>query len=293
METVYTFDISRPLTFNYTGQLITPSSEWKHERLALIDYQLILVSGGTLYISYQKQNYIVPHGEYLLLPPAAAPDNYREGFHPSNCCFYWIHFEADHEIRRRTEDVHSGPEPDPHILKLPAQASVPDMDKMLVLLQQLQDCVRSGYPKTASSYMATTILCELNHQLYRDQADESLAKAGDSRKQIYYNILDYIQRNISRNLRVYDIARHFGYHEKYLSHMFHTLSGMTLKQYILKKKIETANYLLTDTNQTVADIAAFLGYSDSHNFMKLYKKETGLTPTEYRNAFVKRMISHY
>ena len=60
----------------------------------------------------------------------------------------------------------------------------------------------------------------------------------------------------------------------------------------MKAKIDEANFMLTDTNMTILEISSSLGFADSHNFMKVYKKLTGLTPSEYRNAFSKRMLFH-
>ena len=67
---------------------------------------------------------------------------------------------------------------------------------------------------------------------------------------------------------------------------------MPLKQYILRVKIEQANFLLTDTNKSVSEIARELGFSDNHNFSRTYKRLTGLTPSEYRDTFSKRLLFH-
>lgn len=86
--------------------------------------------------------------------------------------------------------------------------------------------------------------------------------------------------------------RLFTYNEKYLSHLFRQLSGMPLKQFILKSKIDEANYLLTDTNLSIGEIAVKLGYTDAHNFARTYKKSTGLSPSAYREAYAKRLLFH-
>lgn len=101
-----------------------------------------------------------------------------------------------------------------------------------------------------------------------------------------------VKLNYCNNLRVSDIALHFGYNEKYLSHLFRQLSGMPLKQFILKSKIDEANYLLTDTNLSIGEIAVKLGYTDAHNFARTYKKCTGLSPSAYREAYAKRLLFH-
>ena len=113
-----------------------------------------------------------------------------------------------------------------------------------------------------------------------------------SGKQIYSDILDYVKLHISENIKVTDIAAHFGYNAKYLSHLFAEFTGISLKQFILNQKMDTASFMLTDSNQSIGDIARALGFSDSHNFSRAYKRVTGLTPSEYRNTFDKRLLYH-
>ena len=67
---------------------------------------------------------------------------------------------------------------------------------------------------------------------------------------------------------------------------------LPLKQFILKSKIDEANYLLTDTNLSIGEIAVKLGYTDAHNFARTYKKSTGLSPSAYREAYAKRLLFH-
>lgn len=54
--------------------------------------------------------------------------------------------------------------------------------------------------------------------------------------------------------------------------------------------MDTAIFLLSDTNKSISEIAKELGFNDSHNFSRSYKKACGLSPSEYRNAFSKRLI---
>ena len=121
--------------------------------------------------------------------------------------------------------------------------------------------------------MSTIILTELYGQLSLSFHGES---SSERQKQIYQDILDYIKTNISKPLRISEIAAHFGYNEKYLSHRFAEVFDIPLKQYILKAKIEQANFLLTDTNKSISEIARELGFSDNHNFPHLQKTHRAL-----------------
>lgn len=156
-------------------------------------------------------------------------------------------------------------------------------------MKQLQDIVKSNYPSVSLDAMVTSIMTELYGELVLSAS--SFTDPAD-RKQIYLDIIDYIQTNLYRNIKISEIADAFGYNPKYLSHLFAEIRGIPLKQFILSQKMDAANFMLSDGDKAVTEIAAQLGFSDVHNFARAYKKLTGLTPSEYRNAFAKRMLFH-
>jgi len=290
---VYEFDVTNPVNYILTGKFEAPSPEWSHENFPLNDYELFVITKDTLYISYNQKQYQVTEGEYLLLPPLPSPGNRRVGFRSSNCSFYWLHFSTSHDTRQsiipnEEHPIYPYETPD-GILAFPGQSKVMT-SKIVILMKQLQDAVRNNYNSTALNYLTTTILCELHNQLFSVGSNGLRARQGQ--KQLYYDIIDYVRDNTHRTLKVADVALHFGYNAKYLSHLFSDITGIPLKQFILNVKMDAASFLLTNTNDSINDIAITLGFSDGHNFAKAYKKIAGLTPSEYRNAYYKRLLYH-
>ena len=286
----YCISLSNPIIYEYTGKFQAPSENWIHEKMPLYDYELIIMTEGCLYLSYSGKDYVVNEGEYLLLSPDS-PVSFRQGYKASYCSFYWLHFTASqrvHTVDFLDFDPKMIENENTIMLRMSAKLSYPD--KIIVLMKQLQDSIRSGYSNLSKNFMAATILCELYEQTFEDKIEN--IKCEYSKKQLYYDIVDYINENLYQELKVTDIAEHFGYNAKYLSHIFANLTGMSLKQFILKKKIAKANYMLIDTNKNIKELSICLGFIDYHHFLKTYKKMTGLTPTEYRNAYSKRMLFH-
>lgn len=286
----YIFDVNVPLCYGNTGKFEAPSCEWAHAKAPLEDYELIVMSHGVLYISYHNQNYVVWPGQYLLLSPS---EDYRMGFRPSDCSFYWMHFSSQRQVEAtQFSDEQNGFEPRGKAIFLAEQGALPFPEKVLVLMRQLQDYIRSSYESNAVDYMTTTILCEIYNQSFWDLRQGDIIANSPRKKQIYNDIIDYVKLNVQTDLKITNIANYFGYNEKYLSHLFRSIVGIPLKQYILKLKVEEANFFLTDTNLSIGQISEKLGFSDSHVFAKSYKKVSGLTPTEYRNAFSQRRLFH-
>lgn len=271
-----------------TGKFMALSSLWKHESMPLsFDYELILVTEGTLYIRYMEENFEVHSGEYLILPPSSSR---REGYKKAYCAFYWIHFTVDlgsFTQRIRQSEIQSYERAKCFIM--PQCAPIPRVEKMAVQMRQLQDLARNNYPDITLNAMTTSIITEIYGQLYAEMSvDTNLIGS----KQIYSDIADFIRTNISKNLKIFEIAEAFGYSSKYLSHLFTKVSGMSLKQFIMNARIEKACFFLTDSDRTISEIADELGFSDVHNFSRSFKKITGLTPSAYRNAYTKRMLYH-
>ncbi|GAA0376315.1 AraC family transcriptional regulator [Paenibacillus motobuensis] len=277
----YQFKVERPLTMNMAGKFTAPSPEWMHIQRTLMDFELFIPTQGSLYIANDRDHYELREGDFLLMSPGM----YQYGYRSSDCSFYWLHFtvQDDFEVLRDLADYAY----EPCLVVIPETGTVRSSDKLIVLMKQLQDSVRSYREQTLSNYMATTILCELFNQLFvvRKQTGQKLKQ-----QQLYNDIADYIQWHKYENLRVARLAEDFGYNAKYLSSLFTKIAGISLKQYILQEKMEAAKSLLTDTNQSVNEIAMQLGYPDSHQFMKSFKKITGLTPTDYRNAYANRLL---
>lgn len=296
--TAYRIMVGKPVKMEITGKFVAPSEDWRHMYRILFDYELVVVTKGTLYMSNGEQQFAISHGQYLLLPPLSP----QYGYKSSDCSFYWLHFSTEHAVQamtlslststsniNRTGDTSTLSHAHAREIVIPQYGKLTSVEKMIVLMKQLQDCVREYNEQTLNDYMTTTILCELNNQVWA-QSKEHHHRNQRKQDQLYNDIVDYIKWSRSEPLKVSQIANHFNYNEKYLSQLFRQKSGITLKQYMLEQKMELAKFLLTDTNQNINEIAAQLGYTDSHNFMKSFKKIVGLTPTKFRNAYAKRLL---
>ena len=294
----YMINIANPLMFNRTGKFEALSSKWTHSVQTTEDYELIVETEGNLYLQYQDVKYTVTPGQYLLLqPPSSKPSDekrIRRGFLESECSFYWMHFSCQraYPVSGLIPSKIDGGRND---ILLPVQKTLLYPERVLLLMRQLQNCVRTGYDTHYMDYMTTLIISEISNQHIISLTEKKDADTPNIplQKQLYNDIVDYINYFISDNLKVSSIASHFGYNEKYLSRYFRETSGISLKQYILSQKIERANFLLSDTNMSVTSIADSLGFSNYHNFARTYKNITSMTPSEYRNTYAKRILNHH
>lgn len=96
-------------------------------------------------------------------------------------------------------------------------------------------------------------------------------------------VLRLLERNVDRDVTLEDASRIAALSPKYLSRVFKKETGKNFLEYKLDLKLREAERLLTKSRLDVNNIAYRLGYENSESFMKIFKKSTGLTPTQFRS----------
>ncbi len=96
---------------------------------------------------------------------------------------------------------------------------------------------------------------------------------------------EIIRNRIRENLSVQEIADELKVNSTYLSRTFKEQYGQTPSRFIQQQKTDQAKrLLLRHPEMEIKEISAFLGYSDQNYFSRVFKKETGRSPLEYRSA---------
>lgn len=96
--------------------------------------------------------------------------------------------------------------------------------------------------------------------------------------------LFYIHRNITRPLAVREIAASQFLSESYFRTLFRQATGLAPSDYVRILRIRNAKRLLIQTDMSVNQIAASVGFTDAYYFRRVFKAETGASPTAYRRA---------
>jgi YesN/AraC family two-component response regulator len=94
----------------------------------------------------------------------------------------------------------------------------------------------------------------------------------------------FIDRNLS-NVSLEYIAEEMCLSPKYVSRMFNKISGSSFRNYKVKMKIDLAQSLLKKTLLSINKIAYDLGYQNPESFMRIFKRMTKYTPTQYRKKY--------
>lgn len=105
---------------------------------------------------------------------------------------------------------------------------------------------------------------------------------------ILNNVLPYIDKNFLDDISLEDVATQCFVNKYYLSHLFTENFGVSVGQYIRNKKIELAKSYLVDTNLSISIVSDQCGFHDINYFGRAFKKETALSPLQYRKANAKK-----
>lgn len=117
-------------------------------------------------------------------------------------------------------------------------------------------------------------LCEIGCRLIHQE------RTSESQK-IIHRSADYIKANLDLDLTLEHCAKQVNLSWGYYSNLFKKVTGSTFQQFVTHAKMERAKSMLIEDYQ-VQEIATQLGYEHRRYFSEVFKKQTGLTPTEFK-----------
>lgn len=105
-----------------------------------------------------------------------------------------------------------------------------------------------------------------------------------------YQVMQYINAHIGERFTVKELADHFYLSPSYLSRQFHQQTGCSLQEYLILKRIALAKALLAE-GKSVSAACDESGFQDYSNFIRTFKKYSGISPGQYGKKNEKR--NHY
>lgn len=101
-------------------------------------------------------------------------------------------------------------------------------------------------------------------------------------------LLDYIHEHYAEPLSLTEIAKHFHFNPSYLSSYFTSHNKEGFSEYLNKIRVEKAADLLKQDFASISEISGKVGYSDHSYFTKVFKKLTGISPSQYKKIHLNK-----
>lgn len=129
------------------------------------------------------------------------------------------------------------------------------------------------------------VMTEVLHHFIDYTFDFSEIKHSDA----IYRIMEYVKLNYSEKITLEEIASYVHLSPSHISCMFRKETGQTISTYVSHVRIEKSKTLLRQPGVPIAEIAGLCGFEDQSYFTRVFKKQTGISPKQYRNNALKEL----
>lgn len=243
--------------------------------------------GGVLEIGFVEQNPVILTGEcgefripencIFVIPPNTGFSVRTEtnGLHRHTC--------AEFLVRCRCTRVANCLPPAGNILTLPLVIAPSQGSGEVFDLIRSITCARTvrpdrGYFEECADFMR---LLSCLAQLVQESWDADHVSPGNRR--YCDRAKQFISENIGRKLTISQVAEAAGVSKNYLSNMFSTSEGVSLVEYINRRKLSYMMELIRRYGYTLAQAGELVGFSDVNYISRIFKRYYGMTVTEYKH----------
>ncbi|WP_312794780.1 response regulator [Tianweitania sp.] len=190
-------------------------------------------------------------------------------------------------VRRRLETIYAHRETAPRhdvldlieiLIDILAQSG---RDLTPVLARQVDE-LGSQRLDARSHYKVQELFSQVTDMLF-----EASDERGGSAAQRIQTVLHFIERNVQKGISLEDAADFANVSPCYLSRLFRKEMNMTFISYLKAQRMERAKELLQNSDLPITNVSLDLSYTDANYFCKAFKKEVGVSPSEYRRQFHK------
>ncbi len=137
------------------------------------------------------------------------------------------------------------------------------------------------------------VLADL-HEADQQPAEEALLEKSEDENLSRLNVMvsmveEYVRNNYMYDISMQEAARAVNYSEPYFCKMFKLQFGQNFTTYLTEYRLQEAEKLLKQPNVSVKDVGIRVGYSDSSYFAKVFKRMLGISPSEYRMNYLRKL----
>jgi len=239
-----------------------------------IDWQLLYVASGKAHFYIGDQDIEVTAGNMVLYPPKQVM--HYEYFGKDKPEVYWVHFTgSDVKNILKKHDIPL----DKNVFYAGTSSTYAYLFKEMI--NELQTC-RVGYDELLSMYLQQIFLLiqrtrQEKHPTVNTHIQEEMELARRYFQEHYNEEINIEEYALSRNMSVSWFLRNF--------------KQVTMKspmQYILSIRISNAVSLLESTDYNVTEISTIVGYDNPLYFSRIFKKQRGVSPSDYRKTLANR-----
>lgn len=265
-------DKSRPLIVGSCGtyRLSSHPKMPTYRPKGRLDYQIIYIASGVGHFHFDKteNETIVPAGNIVLYRPKELQK--YEYYGEDKTEVYWIHFTGS-DVKNILRKY--GLKDKERIFHVGSSMEYERIFKMII--NELQRC-QDNYEEMLT-LLLTHLLIVFDRELSRKRVitNEYMDREMD-------NAVSYFSENYNKDISIEQYAESRGMSVSWFIRNFKKFIGTAPMQFIVSMRINNAQILLEQTNYTINEIAKIVGYDDQLYFSRLFRKQKGFSPSQYR-----------
>lgn len=254
-----------PLLVNCAGLTYAGTPHINSNDKGRLDYYLIYVLADEVQVLRQGEWQRLIPGSVIVIPPNTP---YKCKCATASASFLWVHFTGSgvEQILDRYKI-----ELFPSIYKTSATNNISSRFQKLFEGFARND----SYKFYDLAALLDRLLIEIGRAIEKNKTEKvSLSKS-----------IRYLNENYTSQIKIPTLAQMENMCMTAYNMSFKKQMSMSPTKYIIKLRTSSAKELLCTTNMTVQKIGSLCGYDDVNFFRKTFKKETGLSPSQYRKKF--------
>ncbi|MGI6006684.1 MAG: helix-turn-helix domain-containing protein [Ruminococcus sp.] len=231
------------------------------------NYLFLLVKKGRLSVVTSGKKYSVKEGETALINCHRPHEYSAVGFTE----FLWIHFDGHSTemfYREITERMYSGP-----VFHPENDAAIGEMLKNIISGRR--------YERFGTEYEDSLAIYEILMALCGNVSACTEVKYG-VKEQTVKELVRYIDEHLDQDLTVRDLAEFSGLSESHFTRKFRQIMNSSPKEYIIRRRMNEAKYLLKTTLSPVKEIAVRVGFHSESHFTNTFTAQNGISPKKFR-----------
>ncbi len=242
-------------------------------------YEFYFFVEGSVVMEIDSVPYEVRPGDLIIIPPGTRHRAMiQDGSVPYRRFVFWISRDYCDALCAQSEDygyaLHTG--------KTVFHYDVIGFNTLTGKLFALLDEIHSE--RFAKDSRITLCVSDLMLHIARTVWEMETSSAGDRELSAYEAVTAFISAHLDEDLSLERISGELFLSKFYLSHLFRENTGLSLHQYIVKRRLEAACEALR-AGAGAADACALVGFSDYSSFFRAFRKEYGLSPAQFRQRY--------
>lgn len=231
-------------------------------------YILLYCVGGQGWIALNNQEIILNANTFYIIPKGVPHHYGSSGKDPWS--IYWMHFLGDQSsLFYRRFELSTG-EGAKNIAYKEAR-----LEEFHYLMSSLEDDISSEVAEII--YVKTFSL--ISSFLYEDI---SLRPAKDD---VISSSINYMKEHLKESLQVNDLAAERNLSVSHFSYLFRRKTGFSPIQFFINLRLQKACQQLYFTSFSIKEICQEVGFDDPYYFSRIFKKQMGQSPTDYRKQY--------